>query len=221
MERHGCDRRRDGLALGHGHRAPTTAGSRAAAPTPPALSTSERMSSRPSSEPRMASTARLGCGISPATLPRAFDHAGDRPQRAVGVRAVAVGAGSPSSVDVAEEDLAGALQLVERRVVGEVAALAVRDGHPQRSPRAGTRCVNGVSRRSGAMATRRHTNRRPRCATARPARARPRPAPGSRCRSRARGRRRAAYADTARITGREPRDDARSQVVAVGEAAGQ
>src|SRR5688500_13245105 len=56
---------------GNGHRAPTSTG-RAAARRSPALSTNERISSRPSSEPRMASTAVSGCGMSPATLPAAF-----------------------------------------------------------------------------------------------------------------------------------------------------
>ena len=50
-----------------------------------ALSTSERMIPIPSSEPRIASAARSGCGISPATLPAAFMTPGDRPQRAVGI----------------------------------------------------------------------------------------------------------------------------------------
>ena len=57
--------------LGHGHRAPapTVTGPFVARA---ALSTSERMMPIPSSEPRIASAARSGCGISPATLPAAF-----------------------------------------------------------------------------------------------------------------------------------------------------
>ena len=54
-------------SLGHGHRDPAaTAGSLAARA---ALSTSERMIPKPSSEPRIASDARSGCGMRPATLP--------------------------------------------------------------------------------------------------------------------------------------------------------
>ena len=41
-------------------------------------------------------------------------------------------AGRPVGRDVAEQHLAVALELVERRVVGVVAALAVGDRHPQR-----------------------------------------------------------------------------------------
>ena len=105
-------------------------------PRAPRCSTSERMIPSPSSEPRIASAARSGCGISPATLPAAFDDAGDRPQRAVRVAPGRPGpARRPGGVDVAEQDLAVALERVERRVVGVVAALAVGDRHPQRPPR--------------------------------------------------------------------------------------
>ena len=68
-------------------------------------------------------------------------------------------AGVAVGVDVPEQDLPVALELVERRVVGEVAALAVGDRHPQRSPRPRHARVNGVSSRWAAIATSRPTNR--------------------------------------------------------------
>ena len=103
-------------------------------PTPPALTTSERMIPRPSSLPRIASTAVSGCGISPATLPAALrtpaiprsDPLGLPGSSGPGDRAV--------GVRVAPQDAAVALQLVERRLVRVVAALAVGDGHPERAP---------------------------------------------------------------------------------------
>src|SRR6185503_14517580 len=59
-----------GARLGHRHRAPTATGPPATEACA-ALSTTERMIPAPSAEPRMASAARSGCGISPPTLPRA------------------------------------------------------------------------------------------------------------------------------------------------------
>jgi hypothetical protein len=98
-----------------------------------ALSTSERMSCIPSSLPRIASDIRSGCGISPATLPAAL-------QTPAIARSEPFGLAGSSGVerrravvaDVAEEDLAVALELVQRRLVGVVAALAVGDRHAQR-----------------------------------------------------------------------------------------
>ena len=64
---------------------------------------------------------------------------GDRPERAVRVRGV-VRTGRPTRrVHVAKQDLAVALKLLERRVVRVEAALAVRDRHAQRST--GVHCV--------------------------------------------------------------------------------
>ena len=89
----------------------------------------------PSSEPRIASAARSGWGISPATLPAAFMTPAIARSDPFGLPG-SVGAGVvPGRVHVAEQDLAVAFELVERRVVREVAALAVGDRHPQRACR--------------------------------------------------------------------------------------
>ena len=114
-------------------RRPRAGERRPSAALAPALSTNERMIPSPSSEPRTPRRRVSGWGIRPATLPAAFIDAGDRPQRAVRVGPVVLAAGRRAvGVDVAEQDLAVALERVERRLVGEVAALAVGDRHPQR-----------------------------------------------------------------------------------------
>ena len=62
------------------------------------------------------------------------DDPGDGPHAPVRVRrAVIVGGSGTIGVDVAEQDTAVALQRVERRVVGEVATLAMGDRHAQRA----------------------------------------------------------------------------------------
>ncbi len=64
---------------------------------------------------------------------RGVHDAGDRPERAVRVGGVArLVRRRPVGPGVAEQHLAGPFQLVERRVVGVEAALAVGDRHPQR-----------------------------------------------------------------------------------------
>ena len=138
-------------ALGHGHRAGRLRPRRPPAPAArAALSTSERMIPSPSSEPRIASAARSGCGISPATLPAAFMTPAIARSEPFGLAAIVrARARSPVRVDVAEQDLAVALERVERRVVGVVAALAVGDRHPQRRRASASAWVNGVSSRSG------------------------------------------------------------------------
>ena len=89
----------------------------------------------PSSEPRIASAARSGCGIRPATLPPGAMTPAIARSEPFGLAARSSSAArSPRCVDVAEQDAAVALERVERRVVGEVAALAVGDRHPQRPP---------------------------------------------------------------------------------------
>ena len=142
MQRHG--RRRRGRrrsaarrSLGDDHRAADGGSAIAASRSArAAASTSERRIGSPSSEPRSASAARSGWGMSPATLPRAFRTPAIARRRAVRVRRVALVARRRAVVaDVPEQDLAVALELVERRVVGEVAALAVGDRHPQRPRR--------------------------------------------------------------------------------------
>ena len=68
----------------------------------------------------------------PADVPRRVQHARDRAQRAVWVGGV-IGSGLRArGVHVAEQDLALALERVERRVVGVEAALTVGDRHAQR-----------------------------------------------------------------------------------------
>ena len=125
-------------------------------------------------------------------------------------------------VDVAEQDLAVALERVERRVVGVVAALAVGDRHAQRPPlaeRVGERRVEPLGR---DRAPRGPANRSDAVAQQR---ARHEPGLGEDLEAvadaRARGRRRAANAATARMTGLNRAMTPGPQVVAVGEAAGQ
>ena len=66
----------------------------------------------PSSEPRTASAARSGWGIRPATLPARSMTPAIARRRAVGVAAV-VRPPASRRVDVAEQDLAVALERVE------------------------------------------------------------------------------------------------------------
>ena len=118
-------------ALRHGHQMPTV--TRRSPTALAALSTSERTIPAPSSEPRMASDARSGWGMSPATLPAALITPGDGPQRPVRVGGtIVLRRGVPRLVDVAEQDAAVGFERVERRRIGEVAALAVGDRHAQR-----------------------------------------------------------------------------------------
>ena len=86
----------------------------------------------PSSEPRIASAARSGCGISPATLPAALMTPAIARSEPLGLAGWPGGAFSPAESHVAEEDLPVSLERVERRLVGVVAALAVGDRHAQR-----------------------------------------------------------------------------------------
>ena len=192
-------------------------------PPSTALSTSERMMPAPSSEPRIASAARSGWGIRPATLPAAFDHAGDRPQRAVGVapgrRAAAPRHRRRRSGTGRRRSASSASSV---GVVGEVAALAVGDRHAQRPAGVAGAWVNGVS---SALARDAHLAG-PRTAASAlrsraPARDRPRRGPGSRCRSRGPGRRRCGERRHRAHDRAEPGDHAGPQVVAVGEAARQ
>ena len=148
--------------------------------------------------------------------------AGDRPQRAVRVGRVVRAGRRAGGVDVAEQDLAVALERVERRVVGVVAALAVGDRHPQRpaapSTRVGERRVEPLGRDRDLAAgepERRVAQQRAR------ARARPRPGPGSRCRCPRTSPPSAANAADRAHDRAEPGDDPGPQVVAVGEPARQ
>ena len=78
---------------------------------------------------------RLRVGHEARDVARGVADAGDPAQRAVRVARV-VGTGDRAvGVRVAPQHAAVALQRVERRVVGVVAALAVRDRHPQRRAR--------------------------------------------------------------------------------------
>ena len=87
----------------------------------------------PSADPMSASTAVSGWGISPATLPAALATPAIPRSEPFGLPGSSGPAVEPSR-RVAPQDLAVALERVERRVVGEVAALAVGDRHPQRPP---------------------------------------------------------------------------------------
>ena len=132
----------------------------------------------------------LRVGHQAGHVPGRVHHPGDRPQRAVRVRRVVRLAGRrPVGPDVAEQDLPVALERVERRRVGVVAALAVGDRHPQRpalSDEARERRVAGAPGRWRSPGTRSAGSG---CAGARRGRGPPPPAPGSRCRCRGRGRR--------------------------------
>ena len=137
-----------------------------------ALSTSERNSSMPSSEPSSASAARSGWGISPHDVAALVAHAGDVAQRAVGIaragsgrrrgRRASSASSARSAVEVApspcaigmRSDRAGRDRLRERRV-----RRLDRDCSPSGARSAGSRCA-AARRAAGA----------------------PRPAPGSRCR---------------------------------------
>ena len=96
------------------------------------------MRPNPSSEPRTGSDGTLGVRHQAGNVAGGVAHAGDRPHRAVGVgRVVRLARHGSIFADVPEEHLAVGLQRVERGRVGEVAALAVGDRHPERPARAG------------------------------------------------------------------------------------
>ena len=125
--------RLDLTLLCHGHRAaPTSTGRPASFTRAAALSTSDRRIPIPSSEPRTASLARSGWGISPQTLPRALSTpAIARMDLRVRHAVVAVRGGAVGA-DIPEDDLPVAFERVQRRVIGVVAALSVGDRHAQR-----------------------------------------------------------------------------------------
>ena len=207
-------------ALRHGHRvpAPTTTGAPATARS--ALSTSDRTIPNPSSEPRTASDARSGCGISPATLPALFMTPAIARSAPFGLAAVLRPGRRARRIDVPEEDLPVALERVERRLVGVVAPLAVGHRHPQRTP--------GVDRmREGRVEP---FGRDPDLLPDEPQRGIPQQRPGDEARL---GQHLEAVADPEHepaVRGEpghrphdraEPGDDPGPHVVAVGEAAGQ
>ena len=118
-------------SLGHGHRDPAAAACRLVGGARRAL---DERADDP--EPVVGAEDRLGRPFRVRHQARdvaaGVHDPGDRPERAVRVRGSSA---AVPSVDVAEQDLAVALERVERRVVRVVAALAVRDRHAQRSAR--------------------------------------------------------------------------------------
>ena len=110
------------------------------APEPPAPARSpgrrhERAQDRqPVGRPEERLGGPLRVGHEAGHVPGRVHHAGDRAQRAVRVgRVVRLAGRRPVGPDVAEQDPPVALEGVERRRVGVVAALAVGDRHPQRT----------------------------------------------------------------------------------------
>ena len=117
--------------LREGHRLPAPTGAPVDAARA-ALSTSERMIPIPSSDPRIASLARSGWGIRPATFPAALRTPAIARSEPLGLAAPVRSRDRAGRVHVPEQDLAVALERVERGLVGVVAALAVGDRHAQR-----------------------------------------------------------------------------------------
>ena len=168
------------------------------------------------------SAARSGCGISPATLPRAFETPAMARRRAVRVRRVALGA-RPRAVgaDVPEQDLPVALEA--RRASPRRRSSSPRRARSAAAAAAGspTSPVNGVSSRSATTRTSRPRKRSARLRSSAPGTSpasastwKPLQIPSTSPPSRGEGR------DGAHDRA-EPRDHARAQVVAVREAAGQ
>ena len=92
-----------------------------------AASTSEARSSAPSPEPSSGSTACSGCGISPSTFPASLQTPATSPHRAVRV------------LRVAEDDLAGRLELGEQLRRRRTSTLAVLHGDRQLLPQLAAR----------------------------------------------------------------------------------
>ena len=163
---------------------------------------------------------RLGMGHEPGDVARGVGDARDPAQRPVGVAGVVRAGGGAVRGGVAPQDLAVALERVERGVVGEVAALAVRDRHPERAPLAdlaGERRVEPLGDERDLAA------HEPQPAVAQQG-ARHEPRLGEHLEPVADAQHRAAAGREVRDRTHhraEPGDDARPEVVAVREPAGQ